>query len=244
MFKRLMLICLLGMSVVPMLGTEASAASCPAGYTYRCPIIGGTKCCACWRTGSEICDATVTGLGNIKDCVPGENCPVVTCSVFGTIDLGDGLCNANTLDPDCGITGIAFCLNPAGNSSGAQGNPFTLETVLTATADIEKCDKNGRCRRSIEINPENCTDCCVNPNWHLITFTASEFNGEICVCPGGFSSPTSLNPDQCCADIQRNADGSCVTPGVEVCLEQRCTADLTGYKPGQNIPYACTSLPQ
>jgi hypothetical protein len=239
MFERLMLACLLALSVVSVMGTEAGAATCPAGYTYKCPIIGGTKCCGCWKTGSEICDFEVTGLGTVKGCVPGENCPVVTCSVYGTEDLGDGLCDPNTLDPDCGIKGIAFCLNPASNSSKGQGNPFTLETVLTAETDIEKCDKNGRCRNSIEIDPENCTDCCINPNWQFITFTATEFNGEICVCPGGFSAG-----GVCCADNQRNVDGSCVTVGVEVCLGQRCTADLTGYKLGQNIPYTCTELIQ
>lgn len=239
MLERLALICLLGLAAIPLSWTEAEAATCAAGYTYKCPIIGGTKCCSCWRTGSEICDTEVTGLGNIKDCVPGVNCPVVTCSVFGTVDLGDGLCNPNTLDPDCGIEGIAFCFNPAGNSSKSQGNPFTLETVLTASANIERCDRNGKCLKSVEINPEDCPECCINPNWQFKTFSATKFNGEVCVCPGGYSTE-----GECCADIERLLDGSCATAGEEVCLAQRCTADLTGYKPGRTIPYNCTDLPQ
>lgn len=239
MLKRVMisLVCVLGISVFPMLETETRAATCPAGYTYKCPLIGGTKCCACWKTGSEICDASVTGLGNINDCVPGENCPVVTCSVFGTVDLGDGLCDPNTLDPDCGIAGVSFCNNPAGHFN-PQGNPFTLSTSLTGAADIETCPKSGRCRQLVEVEPENCPECCLN-NWEFITFTASEFNGQVCVCPGGFSTEGI-----CCDDIQRNVDGSCVIEGVEVCLEQRCTADLTGYKPGDSLPYTCTPLSQ
>lgn len=239
MLERLNLVSLFVVVAVIAYATVAGAATCPSGYTYKCPIIGGTKCCSCWRTGSEVCDTEVTGLGNIKNCVPGVNCPVVTCSVYGTADLGDGLCNPNTLDPDCGIEGIAYCVNPAGNSSKAQGNPFTLETVLSGSANIDKCDKNGKCTRSIEINPEDCPDCCINPNWQFKTFTATKFNGEVCVCPGGYSD----NGD-CCADIERLLDGSCASAGDEVCLAQQCTANLAGYKPGRSIPYDCTDLPQ
>lgn len=239
MSERLRLVCLLVVAVASVYGTIAVAATCPSGYTYKCPIIGGTKCCSCWKTGSEICDAEVTGLGNIKNCVPGVNCPVVTCSVYGTVDLGDGSCNPNTLDPDCGIEGIAYCVNPAGNASKAQGNPFTLETVLSGSASIDKCDKNGKCTRSIEINPDDCPDCCINPNWQFKTFTATKFNGEVCVCPGGYSED-----GDCCADIERLLDGSCASAGEEVCLAQQCTANLAGYKPGRAIPYDCTDLPQ
>ncbi|HEX3034286.1 MAG TPA: hypothetical protein VHT73_04015, partial [Thermodesulfobacteriota bacterium] len=200
---------------------------------------GGTKCCGCWKTGSEICDVLATGLGNINGCVPGENCPVVTCSVYGTVDLGDGLCDPNALDPDCGIEGVAFCRNPLLSPLfNLIGTLLTLPTFLTGAADIETCHENGTCSQSIELEPENCPGCCINLNWEFITFTASEFNGQICVCPGGFSTEGT-----CCDDIQRNPDGSCVTEGVEVCLDQRCTADLTGYEPGQNIYYECTTLP-
>ena len=239
MLKRFRLVSLFVIAAVTAYATVVGAATCPSGYTYKCPIIGGTRCCSCWKTGSEVCDTEVTGLGNIKNCIPGVNCPVVTCSVYGTADLGDGSCNPNTLDPDCGIQGIAYCVNPAGNASKAQGNPFTLETVLSGSANIDKCDKNGKCTRSIEINPEDCPDCCINPKWQFKTFTATKFNGEVCVCPGGYSTE-----GECCNDIERLLDGSCATAGEEVCLVQQCTANLTGYKPGRSIPYDCTDLPQ
>ncbi len=245
MFERLTFICLLGMIVVSALGTEADAATCKAGYTYRCPTVGGTRCCGCWRTGSEICDAEVAGLGNIKNCVPGLNCPVVTCSVYGTVDLGDGLCDPNTLDPDCGIEGIAFGLTPVISSLTTtnhfrpkkrdcpepQGQPLILDTPLTGSADIQKCDKNGLCQKSIELD--------ISPDTQLTTFSATKFNGEICVCPGGFSTE-----GECCANIQRRIGGGCAKKGKEVCLAQQCTADLTGYVPGTDIPYTCTELPQ
>lgn len=239
MLERITQICLLALVVLSVTGIGAGAATCPSGYTYKCPIIGGTKCCTCWRTGSEICDTEVTGLGNIKNCIPGVNCPVVTCSVYGTADLGDGSCNPDTLDPDCGIEGIAYCVNPAGNSSKANGNPFTLETTLSATASIDRCDKNGKCQKSIEVNPDDCPGCCINPNWQFKTFTATKFNGEVCVCPGGYSTD-----GECCGDTERLLGGSCATAGEEVCVVQQCTANLNGYKPGQSLPYDCVDLPQ
>ena len=218
--RRLIAIITLGLALSFSSLSSASSASCPGGYTYRCPTTGGTRCCGCWKTGSEICTVLATGLGNITGCIPGVNCPVVTCSVFGTVDLGDGLCDPNTLDPDCGIDGVAFCRNPL---FGLLGRLFTLPTFLTGAADIETCDENGLCQQSIELEPENCPGCCIDLSWKFITFTASEFNGQICVCTGGLST-----------------EGTCM--GVEVCLNQRCTADLTGYRPGQNIPYTCTPL--
>ncbi len=239
MLERITQICLLALVVLSVTGIGAGAATCPSGYTYKCPIIGGTKCCTCWRTGSEICDTEVTGLGNIKNCIPGVNCPVVTCSVYGTADLGDGSCNPDTLDPDCGIEGIAYCVNPAGNSSKANGNPFTLETTLSATASIDRCDKNGKCQKSIEVNPDDCPGCCINPNWQFKTFTATKFNGEVCVCPGGYSTD-----GECCGDTERLLGGSCATAGEEVCVVQQCTANLDGYKPGRSLPYDCVDLPQ
>jgi hypothetical protein len=277
MLTRLGLICLLGMVFISVFEFEADAATCKAGYTYRCPTVGGTRCCGCWRTGSEICDAEIAGLGNITNCVPGVNCPVVTCSVYGTVDLGDGLCNPNTLDPDCGIEGIAFGLNlPPTESFGLNqadeplttqnqnrkswswpkhhkhpkptptpppptptptAVPIIVETSLTASADIEECDEDGVCRKSIEIDLGNCPDCSSTSEFQTETFSATEFNGEICVCPGGYSTQ-----GVCCANTQRRIGGNCAKKGKEVCLAQRCTADLTGYLPGTDIPYVCTEL--
>ena len=277
MLERLTLICLFGMILVSALGTEADAARCPAGYRYTCPTVGGTRCCGCWKTGSEICDIEVTGLGYIQNCVPGVNCPVVTSSVYGTVDLGDGLCDPDKLDPDCGIEGIAFGLNPPPVETFGKNTendsltnpsqnrtfwwwlkhkhpkptpqptpvptptptamPIIVETFLTASADIEECDEDGICRKSIEINLENCSDCSLSSDSQITTFSATKFNGEICVCPGGFSTQ-----GDCCANVLRRLNGGCVKKSKEVCLAQQCTADLSEYEPGMNIPYECSKL--
>src|SRR5213594_305575 len=123
MFKQF-IIGLFVTSVVALLWTDANAG---------CVNIGGTRMCADWITGSEICLDTVTGLGNIKKCTPGVNCPVVTCSAFGTIPLAANTDCTNNFsgNPNCGISGIAFCVNKPGNSSNANGNPFILDAVLS-----------------------------------------------------------------------------------------------------------------
>lgn len=276
MLKILSVICVLSIIVTAGLGTEAGAATCPKGYTYRCPTVGGTRVCSCWKTGSEICDVEVTGLDYISDCVPGVNCPVVTCSVYGTVDLGDGLCNPKSLDPDCGIEGISFTLNtfslntvgeaetdlrsfptkhwihwqhPQGHwphppkptptptptpTPEPTGVPVIVETPLSNSEDIVECDEGGVCQKSIEVELMDCSDCPANS---ITTFTASTFNAEVCVCAGGFSTE-----GDCCADITRRIDGSCTRRSEEICLVQQCTADLTLYEPGMNIPYDCVKL--
>lgn len=228
MFKQV-IIGLLVTSAIALLWTDANAG---------CVNIGGTRLCADWITGSEICVDSVTGLGNIKNCTPGVNCPVVTCSAFGTIPLGSNSCT-NNFDPnrtDCGISGIAFCVNKPGNSSNANGNPFILDAVLTGIADITTCDKNGRCRTSIELEPGNCPDCCINPNWHLLTFTAGEFNAEAKVCPGGYDTE-----GKCCSSTDRNG-GLCISTTTETIYRQLCTVDLTGIKPDVQRAYTCVPV--
>jgi hypothetical protein len=234
MLKQI-IIGLFTLTLVAILWTEADAQTC-----LRWRSIAGSKTCVSWTTGSEVCNTVSTGVGGINQCDPDlGTCPVITCSAFGTVDVGLG-CNPNILDPNCGITGIAFCTNKPGNARNAEGRPFTLETSLTLTEAIETCSKNGKCLNSIELNPEDTGDFCINPNWHFLTFTASEFNAEVVVCPGGYdASPTP----QCCDDNQRNLDGTCSVPGIEVSLAQRCTVDLTGYRPGDARPYDCQDLP-
>jgi hypothetical protein len=242
-------------TLLAMLGTEANAApictSTKTLSTQTCKAwktIGGSKYCTQWCTGSEICDNTIFGVGNINDCTPATDtspgtCPVVTCSAFGTVDVGAG-CDPTILDPRCGIQGKAFCVNPAGNASKAQGQPFTLDTTLAASGDVTDCTKNGKCTEFVELDPEDPNVLCINPKWEFKTFTASEFNAEACFCPGGFSSEAT---PQCCADSQRNMDGTCATlnlgTGAETCIAQRCTVDLTEYQLGENNLYTCTDLP-
>jgi len=249
MLNRLTVICLLGLVFVSVSWTEANAAKkCTAGSRFACKSIGGTKVCSCWKTGSEICESEITGLDGIQGCVPGETCPVVTCSVFGTVDVGDGLCDPDTLDPDCGIEGVSYCEGP---TSKLEKLPITLNEVFTESSEITRCVRRqiGRdghrsrkiftegCTNSIELGPENCTNCCKSSASEFITFTATKFNGVTCVCPGGYSEE-----GECCADSQRYY-GCCVNEGEEVCVAQKCSANLTNYIPGTSVPYSCTPLP-
>ena len=230
---RRLIIALLAFSVLPILWSKADAQSC-----LRWRSVGGSKTCLSWSTGSEVCNTVSTGVGGINQCDADlGTCPVITCSAFGTADIGFG-CDPTTLDPNCGIQGIAFCVNKPGNARHAEGRPFTLDAFLTQTEAIETCSKNGKCLNSIALNPEDTGDLCINPNWRFLTFTASEFNAQVVVCPGGYDVT-----EQCCDDYQRQLDGTCSTAGTEASLAQRCTVDLTGYRPGDARSYVCQDLP-
>jgi len=174
-------------------------------------------------------------------------CLAMRCSVFGTVQLeGGGSCDPETVDPDCGIAGIAFCRNHGGNSSTAQGQPFTLETTLSETASFQgNCTKSGRCRQSLVVDATLSDDICINRNWEFLTFVASEFNGGCCTCDGGYDTDTAT-PGDCCATSARNLDdGSCAITGTESCNDMRCTADLSTFVPGGvNAPYVCGEIPQ
>lgn len=324
MLERLTLICLLVFAAVLGPAIEADAAKCAKGATYRCVSTGGTRLCACWKTGSEICDVDITIPGGVSSCTSGVNCPVLTCSVYGTIDMGDGLCNPKILDPDCGIEGLAFSVNwttnlltttsqatnnsyqanldlsqgrnvsvqgnrpsPMGRnvssqgkhrSSGKhnsqrgrqhsrnkpkyhptypptpvptpiptpiptpvptptppQGEPIILETVLTRSTEIKQCAVSS-CEETIELDLTDCPEC-QGPDFEFLTFTATEFNSEVCICPGGFSTT-----GECCATAERQSGGSCAKVTEELCLKQLCIADLTDYEPGTNFPYSCMIL--
>lgn len=232
--------------LIAMVGREAEAAICTTSKTLSTQSCtswrttsSGVKYCALWCTGSEICDTTVFGLSGsiLKECTAGETCPVVTCSAFGTVDLGAG-CDPTTLDSRCGIQGIATCVNPGGNSS--IGQPFTLEAALTSFGDVEACTKAGKCTKSLELDADDATENpCINPNWTFDAFTASTFNAQACFCPGGFDTS-----DQCCADSRRQGNGSCVQARSQACIEQRCTVDLSNYQQGDNLLYSCGPIPQ
>jgi hypothetical protein len=232
MLKRLV-IALLGVSLFGILTSDANAGCIP--------LSNGQLYCAAWITGSEICTVTIKGGGS---CTPGVDCPIVTCSVFGRTDVGNGLCpNPDVLDPDCGLAGTAYCINPASKASKAQGNSFTLDQTLTQLlSDTFECSlKGSKCSASTEldITDAECPDCCVNPNWVLLTFTTPDFNASACVCPTGADPVTGA----CCADSKRNPDGTCVGTVPATCLNENCTVDLTNYKPGTSLTYTCSSLP-
>lgn len=222
-------------------GTQAQAQEC----LYWAEI-GGSSFCAYWTEGSEVCNAAIKGLGGhtvVKNCVEGVNCPVVTCSAYGTVNIGLGGSCDNTdpsnLDPDCGIAGTAVCFNPKGKFN-PQGEPFILPGVETDLSDVQSCDKRGKCTTSVELLPDDTSNICINPNWQFQTFTASEFKAQACFCPGGYAGGV------CCADGGRNG-GACANvyaagyanEGTPACIQQVCTqtAGSTMYTCGD--AYTC-----
>jgi len=228
MCKRFMWVGLFTMSVVAMLGTKVNAGCIPLG--------GGGQYCADWITGSEICNGKAAGIKKV--CDQAGNCNAkVLCAAGGTFDASTGLptahCNATdsffpTAADNCGIEGVGFCLNPADKSS--QGQPFILNTILAGVAEPFECTKNGSCKFTAELIPESKRGACVNPNWRLVDFTAAEFKAKSCYCPGSYNTAT---PPECMP-----SDPS----GVETCLKELCTVDLTGFQVGETRPYSCTSL--
>ncbi len=226
-----------------MLATAAEAATCTQ---WGKKSVGGSQITYCvkWSTGSMICDAIIKGLPGytLQECTSGTNCPTVECSAYGTADVGlGGTCNDDpgTLDPNCGISGIAICYNPASHFN-YQGTPFTLPGIENAIGEVTFCDKRGKCTASADLEPSYTLDICINPNWQFKTFTAEEFKGRACFCPGGYDFPASLTR-KCCATSSRNLDGSCVSEfgaGTPVCIQQYCSVDLPTYDPETNFSLA------
>jgi hypothetical protein len=213
-------------------GAEAVTTSCfPLSS-------GGKMCCSgttCWKTSSEVCSTKATGLGNVAQICDPNNpdlCYFVKCSVFGTVDIGAG-CNPNVLDPNCGIDGIAFCQNPQ-KKFNPQGNAYTNPAPIEDSSRVRDCTSNGTCKTEIEIEPDGSNLC--NNNWNFVTFTAKEFNGQMCFCAGGVD-----DNNQCCADTGRT-NGLCNTVSTE-CLIQRCNVNLLAWKPGDVKDYTCSDLP-
>ena len=236
MIKRLTLITLLGISMVAMVGSEATAGCIP--------LSNGGQYCASWITGSEICNGAAKGIKKIcTDPNDPSTCSgEVLCQAGGTFPTSSSPslnnCNESTTSfppatDFCGISGIAFCVNPASNAARAQGQPFTFDTVITGTSDTFKCAKNGKCTfTNVELIPS--TDDlsqvqCINSNWTAVDFTADKFKAKSCYCPGTY-------------DVTSPGQPTCVpteTTGQETCLIELCTVDLTGIKINDTRAYAC-----
>jgi hypothetical protein len=163
-----------------------------------------------------------------------ENCPLwLECSAFGTYVDGSmppmeedpEVCNPESpnyddskrcfdpqcdpsdplyFDPDsvCWMTGASACFNPQGHYNFL-GTAFNLAGPLTEVASYTSCTKEGgRCTAQASVDPEGNGGVC-NRNWDL-AFTAEQFFGQVCMCPGNFDK----NGD-CCADQERNRNGTC-----------------------------------
>src|SRR5215217_2363900 len=163
MGKRAMCVGLLIISMGAMFRTQAHAGCIPLG--------GGGQFCADWLTGSEVCLGKAAGIKKVCDQAGHCNAEVL-CAAGGTFEAATGhttpACNDyNSSFPmasdNCGIEGIGFCLNPVDKSS--QGQPFRLDTILTALAEPFSCTKNGSCKFTAELIPQSRRGACINPRW-------------------------------------------------------------------------------
>ena len=226
MCNRRLVMGLLGVSVVAVLvalDTEANAGTCTK------PPCAGVKwyagsCICCTTGGSEVFNFTALGVPGhfVNNCPEGENC--LQCSVYGT--AGDpSICDPTTLDEDCDIEGVLFCVNHGGNAATAQGQPFTMDAALNASGNFSNCNRAGKCTGSITVPGDLPEDGCINPNWEPLGFTASRFNGECCSCDVGYDD-----------------NGDC-TGGTETCTVEgfRCSVNPVP-RLGISQPYQCCLL--
>ncbi len=221
MFRKLA-VTVMGLSLivvsVGLLENEANAG---------CATIAGKRVCAAWITGSNDDTITVNGIGNN----PGQ----ILAAVGGTVSPGGNNPNCNetssnfpTEADNCGVQGVAFCVNPASNSPHANGQPFTLDAVLEGTALFASCVKNGKCTGTISLDATSEQVTCINPNWELKTFTATKYKGKSAHCSTSWN--VNADPPQC-------INGGEVRILVELCSIDPSLVKSTG---GQSIP--CTPL--
>ena len=175
------------------MGLAASEAS--AG----CKIISGTKVCAAWITGSEICqvglDSNQLPLGLT------ETGYAATCTVRGSSFVeGEYFCDDSALTGTQTCEGVIGSSTPlmtagAGSNSGRQGpkcdhdkkdkNPACVEgtPILPPGEEFESptvplsCNNKGICTGTAEVGvPEGAT--CSNGQT-LVDFTADEYIGIV-----------------------------------------------------------------
>jgi hypothetical protein len=196
-------------------------------------LAGGGQYCAAWITGSNIDNQSVAGVGKI--CGPGgTNCVSQILAAVGGTQGTSPNCNTTNGFPleidNCGVQGIAFCVNHGGNANKAQGQPFTANAILEGVSSFTTCDKNGKCLGSVTLSAGSDLVVCQNPNWDLVTFTATLYKGKSAYCTTFWDMST--DPPTC-------ANGGTVTILVELCQIDPSTVTVHG---GQKV--TCTQIPQ
>ena len=138
MFKRLLLIGLLGIGLILPLATEAPGIVCPSGKVKSCcyDVGGSIKCYCCAKvTGSIKCFIQASGLGNCLD-----NIRFLGCHVTGTGDYAVACGNPGTKSWES--PGIQIVYYPGGEIVG--------EYVLV---EPEQCDDNGNALVEVHAVP-------------------------------------------------------------------------------------------
>lgn len=208
------------------LGAMAVAAS---DANAGCKLISGTKVCASWIKGSEICNVRVTGIppgdggeGSQVSCAVGE----FDSSLVGTLFCGPP-------SPPAG----AKCKRKDDDeeeeeddedSDGAptvacEATPnFSLPTTSFPFSNSEFVKNfikpNGSLKVSIEVDVTSSGGLCTDPNFPtFMTFTANQFSGttNVFIPNTGEGSPVNIELDQQCTSIEgsRRYDCTVFTPG-------------------------------
>jgi hypothetical protein len=218
----------LGVTLLGVCVSVMSVAFLESEANAGCATIGGKRICAAWITGSNIDTISVNGIGN----TPGQ----ILAAVGGTVSTAGSNPNCNetssnfpTEADNCAVEGIAFCINHGGNAAKAQGQPFRLEAVLQGTALFQSCVRNGKCTGSVTLDATDQQVVCQNPNWQLLTFTATKYKGKSQHCTTSWN--LAVDPPQC-------IDGGEVRTLVE-----SCTIDPNTVKPTGGQPITCVPLP-
>ena len=212
--------------------------------------IGNPPFCASYIKGSTICQGLKNGLGKKKFCLTQDDCGEVMCALGGTFDATTGEPNGDCNDTNacfptpsesqslnCAITATAVCANHGGGTGGV-GQPFSLEAVLTGTADQANCFKTGQCLFTIpfDLTPDDFQ--CQNRNWTVVDSFANKFKGKACYCSGiagGVNEGTS-NPDLATVFTGLCADGFTQA----LCITEVCELNGTVYECNDVPQVACT----
>src|SRR5262245_39303525 len=194
------------------------------------PLAGGGQYCASWITGSAVCNGKASGVSKLCDPKTGICSGQILCAEGGTVGNSTNCNSTNNIFPtatdNCGVQGVAICTNPKGNSSQANGQPYTLNAVLEGVALTLNCTKNGVCKGSVSLDASSTQVACINPNWNFITFTPTIFKAKSCFCPTTYNQST--DPPTCVG-------------GTETCDIELCTLNSNNVSAG--LVYQCSTLP-
>jgi len=200
------------------------------------PLASGGQFCADWLTGSEVANTIEHGIGNVCGQAHANCTAQVLAAAGGILSIGGSnpLCNATNgnfppASAGCGFPGIAFCVNPAGNSSKANGESFTLFAVLESAQAVGAVAKNGSATQKTTLVASNTEVVCRNPNWTLQTFTATQFKAKVAFC----TQPWDLTQDP----------PVCTNGGIQTILVELCQIDPNLINPQGGQGYTCVPLP-
>lgn len=195
-------------------------------------LASGGLLCADWITGSEVANTTEHGIGNVCGQAHANCTAQVLAEAGGTLSTGGSNPNCNTTSSNfplasdnCGIPGIAFCVNPAGKGSPnpPNGQPFTLQAVLSAAQGVGPVAKNGSASQTTKLVASNTQVVCHN-NWQLTTFTAQQFKAKTAFCT--LQWDLTQDPPFC--------------PGIKTILVEVCQIDPSLINPQGGQAYTCT----